>query len=444
MPPKEGPRGDGEDAAARRVARPQPLAFSPFSCVPRSLWYGVRPALARACRLSTFAMISTLRRFLCLSLTLAAPCVAQWPQPGQNPQQGGFGQGGRAGETGVIEWPPRQDPNQLQNQVQQPLSPFSNQQPGFPGVQPTNPDFRGFPALNQTRRGFGAYPNYPGFTPSTDPSQPFAPPVGRLRPPGLWPSWLTEGRSEEDARARPERALLVRFSERVWYRAADEAVYVPLPFHDKVRELEAGAAVQVRTASGELTLTFHDGATLRAQGIINFDVRILNEAAGELEVRDLRRVWVGAKQRMLRLRLPDTSTIEAMDAQIYLARIDERVVVRNYGPAIATLRSPVGTVDLGLNQQVQILMTPVPTELLRSTLSVQGTVRAKIEGRTLVVDGGNEGGSVDWSGARVRVGVNERATLDALDGDSFPEYRPASNKSQAPAAPPERTTPSGR
>jgi hypothetical protein len=129
---------------------------------------------------------------------------------------------------------------------------------------------------------------------------------------------------------------------------------------------------------------------------------------------------------------------------MYLARVDERVVVRNYGPGVATLRSPLGVIDVPANRQVQILMTPVPAEHQATTLSVQGTVRAKIDGRRLVVDGGNEGGAVDWMGARVRVEANQSVTFDALAGDSFPEYRPPSGKGEAPAALPALTRPPQR
>jgi len=343
----------------------------------------------------------------------------QWPQ-GQQGQQGqNQGQGGAAqpGTTapGVSRYP---------ENVLGPQSPFLQGQPTFPGIQPTNPEFRGFPSVLD-RQGFGAYPNYPGFSPSTKIGPERLPPVGPLRPPGLWPSWLTSGRTDEGARVRADRALLVRNSERVWYRAADEPVFVPLPFYDKVREALPGAQVQIRTNSGELTLLFHDGATLRARGIIALDVRILSEAVGELAVGDVFRAWIDIKQRPLRLVLPDASTLEAAGTLVYLARHEERVTVCNYGPALATLRSPFGTVDIPRNHQVQIMALPVPQDVVATRLEVAGTVRARVDGRRLLLDGGNEGGMLEWSGARVRLDPGRNAALDALAGDSFPEYRAA-------------------
>lgn len=370
-------------------------------------------------------------------LACATQARAQWPQFG--PQWGaqGQGQGQQQGQSGgtaadngqqryqVEQWPPplQQGGSLWQSQwgLQQ------QQQSTFPGVQTSNPEFRGFPSVVD-RQGFGAYPNYPGFSPSTKIDPSMLPPVGALRPPGLWPSWLTLGRSDENARSRPDRFLLVRNSERVWYRAADEPVYVPLPFHDKVREVEAGAGVQVRTRTGEVTFILHDGATLRACGMLDIEVRIVSEAVAEFDLRDVYRAWVDAKKRPLHVRLPDTSTLEVSGAQVYFGRDGERVTVRNYGPQVATLRSPLGVIDVPRNRQVEVLMSPVPEDRVVTSLEVRGTVRARVEGRTLAADGGNEGGTVEWLGARLRLGANQSATVDALAGDTFPEYRPGASK----------------
>jgi hypothetical protein len=385
-------------------------------------------------------MPAVLRSVSLLLLAAALPCAAQWPEPGQgqtNPwqdpwqsqwQQGGQNQQGGTG--GVVEWPPRYvTTNPMVEQT-----PFGPRRTLFPGVQTTAPDFRGFPNLDAVRRGFGAYPSYPGYFPPDKPGEQQVPPVGPMRAPGLWPSWLTPGRSDADASARAERAMLVRSSERVWYRPADEPVYVPLAFHDKIREVEAGAGVKVRTRTGELTLVFHDGATLRAQGMLDLEVRILEEAVADLAVGDVYRMWLTVRSRPLRLHLPDTSVVQATSAQVYLARDGERLLVRNYGGSVS-VRSPLGTVDLPRTAQVQTLMTPVPPQAPALTLTARGTVRVRVTGRELALDGGAEGGHVEWLGARLQIGANATATIDALAGDSFPEYRRDSTVSQGSPTP---------
>ncbi len=337
------------------------------------------------------------------------------------------GQGGTP-PSGALEWPPRVPGTQAspwaqrgqQSGLYQPGFPRS----GFPGVEPTAPEFRGFPIYNTKQPGFGGYPGFPGFTAPSQLPEGFLPPSGTLRPPGLWPSWLDLG-SADTIPARFDRAMVVRMSERVWYRPADEAVYVPLPFYDKLREAEAGAGVQMRTMSGELNVIFHDGASLRGHGRAHLEVRSLSEAVAEIELLDLHRFWLRAKRRAVRVRLPDTSSLEVVDAYVYLARDGERVTVRCYGPSPVKLTSPLGTVDIERNRQVLLLMSPVPQERASTTLTLGGTVRARAEGRVLAVEGGSDGGAVDWLGARLQLGINQNATIDALAGATFPDNRPA-------------------
>lgn len=345
------------------------------------------------------------------------------------PGQGQNAQGGSNAQGGVVEWPPRlgndprlSSPWSQEPWPQQPIFPRS----GFPGVESTVPEFRGFPVYNPSLRGFGGYPGMPGFTPPSKLPEGFVPPAGVLRPAGLWPAWLGVG-GQDDLPARFDRLVLVRSSERVWYRAADESAYVPLPFYDKVREVEAGAGVDVRTMSGELTLLFHDGASLRGHGQARVEVRSLTEAVAELEVLDLHRFWLRAKRRPVRVHLPDNSILEAADAYLYLARNGDRVTVRCYGPSPARVKSVLATVDLPRNNQVELLMSPVPPDPPSTALAVQGSVRARADGRKLAVDGGSDGGTVEWLGARLQLGSNASATIDALLGATFPENRPAAN-----------------
>jgi hypothetical protein len=331
----------------------------------------------------------------------------------------------------VVEWPPRDYAQQQPQWVQGPYDQRPNfQRSGYPGLDPV-PEFRGFPVYNPNLGGFGGYPGLPGFTPPAQLPEGFTPPVGPMRPPGLWPSWLNLPGADETP-ARFDRAVLVRTSERVWYRPAGESVFVPLPFFDKVREVEAGAGVQVRTMSGAITLMFHDGAALRGHGQAIVELRALSEAVAEFDLHDLHRLWLQGKRRTLRVRLPDTSVLEVGDSQVYLARDGQRVCVRCYGPAPVQVLSPLGRVELVREQEIYLLMSPVPSERVATALRVRGSVRTKTDGRTLAVDGGSDGGAVEWMGARVQLGGNQTATIDALAGTSFPEQAPDASRAPAP------------
>src|SRR5690606_31192027 len=190
-------------------------------------------------------------------------------------------------------------------------------------------------------------------------------------------------------------------SERVWYRAADESAFVPLPFYDKVREVAPGARDEVRTMSGEFTMVLHDGASVRSAGRASVEIRALSEAVAEAEVADAHRMWWRAKLRPLRLRFPDGSVVEFADAEVWVARDGDRFRVRNYGPSAARLVAPLGAVDLGTNQQGVLLAAPMPPDAVPPPRVLDGAARARFEGRALHVEAAAGTGRVDWLGARV-------------------------------------------
>ena len=433
-----GDRSHSQATTAPAAAGGAVLPAVVFQTSASAGWRPVAPAvrmLVEAYRMSFLACLIGL--ILMLMTTRGATQTGNTLPPGQ----GQNAQGGTNAQGGVVEWPPRVTDTRLSSPWSQepwPQQPIF-QRSGFPGVETTVPEFRGFPVYNPSLRGFGGYPGLPGFTLPSKLPEGFVPPAGATRPAGLWPAWLAVG-GRDDKPSRFDRVVLVRASERVWYRAADESVYVPLPFYDKVREVEAGAGVEVRTMSGELTLLFHDGASLRGHGQARVEVRSLTEAVAEIEVLDLHRFWLRAKRRPVRVHLPDDSILEAVDASLYLARDGDRVTVRCYGPSPARVKSVLATVDLPRNRQVELLMSPVPPAQPSTALAVQGSVRARAEGRKLAVDGGSDGGTVEWLGARLQLGSNASATIDALLGATFPDNRPAA--SAAPdAKPPEPRSP---
>lgn len=319
-----------------------------------------------------------------------------------------------AGSSGI--WGPGQ-------QVQ-----YGPSRTAMPSLESSGGDVRGFPLLTGPQ-GLGNYPVFPGYAEGQQLGKDaLIPPVGALRPSGLWPAWLTPG---QDKPAQTDSAILVRNSDRVWYRAADEAVFIPLPYFDKIRSMSAGAGIQVRTESGGFNVLLHDGATIRAEGRTTLETRILSEAVAEFEVIDVRAAWVASRTRLVRLWLPDNSAVEAQRANLWLAREADRVVVRNYGPQSVKIRSSLGDRDLARNQEVRILASPVPETRPALSLTTQGTIAVRGEGRKLRVEGGTDGGSVDWLGARVQISAGSTGVLDAMAGSNFPDYRGESSASGA-------------
>lgn len=372
-----------------------------------------------------------------LLLAASIVCVAALARvtPGQFGGTGGQGSGGQGG--GGQGTGPTQLPNTGIGSIPAgssgiwgtgPQVQYGPARTGMPSLESQGADVRGFPMLTGPQ-GLGKYPRFPGYAEGQSVQKDaLIPPVGALRPSGLWPAWLTPG---QDKPAQTDSAILVRNSDRVWYRAADEAVFIPLPYFDKIRSMSAGAGVQVRTESGGFNVILHDGATLRTEGRTTLETRILSDAVAEFEVIEVRAAWVACRTRLVRLWLPDNSAIEAQRTNVWLAREGERVVVRNYGPEVVRIRSPLGDRDLARNQEVRILASPIPEFRPALSLATKGTIAVRGEGRRLRIEGGPDGGVLDWLGARVQISSGRSGVLDAMAGSNFPDYRGESPASRA-------------
>jgi hypothetical protein len=179
--------------------------------------------------------------FACATvLALCVAVVGQQPQqqpapmptlPGaQQGQQGQQGQPGNGRQGTAEQQGPVIDPR--------PRDPID---PTWTRLQQAR-QFQGFPVFPTRLSGYGAYPSS-----GTPPSGfvPVLPPAG----PEVadWPGWLRL-RGREALPYSPEVALLVRHTDRVWWRRDPEAAFVPLFFHDKIGALRAGSEVQVRQA----------------------------------------------------------------------------------------------------------------------------------------------------------------------------------------------------
>ncbi|MEM7201847.1 MAG: hypothetical protein AAF628_16390 [Planctomycetota bacterium] len=317
--------------------------------------------------------------------------------------------------------------SQIQSQTpgggaQGPVNPFA---PTVPG-QSLQPGFQGFGgALPQ----FPGYPSYPqGFGPTASDPRDLLPglfPVlgGPTRDPLAWPSWIDGGLEPSERRARPDRVVLVRSSDRVWYRPADEGAFVPLAHFDKFRSMESGSSVEVRNR-GEFQLVFDDGAIARSVGSTLLLVSSLTDDGVELVLDDFRSFWVTCGARPLRVAFSDGSTITGQRCDLYFERRGGRGRLINYGPGPAEMSGRVGDVTLEQAHVVEVLLEPGRQRFVSPDLRLEGATRIDgREGRQVTVRADREG-AVSWSGARFQLPAGGVLRLDALGGNDFPERAP--------------------
>jgi len=295
------------------------------------------------------------------------------------------------------------------------------------------PRFEGFPVFPSRLSGYGNYP-VPGGQPGAQaggqlplpfPLLPLAAPE-----PAGWPAWARL-RSREPLPYAVDLALLVRHSDRVWWRAAVGDAFVPLYFHDKLRTLQAGGEVQVRQA-GEFELLLHASTRFVAQGPTDVQLGALTATAVELDVRRFTRLRVQASGRDHVLRLPDGSQLQFGAAAepgasegpvlVLLQRADEpsryggRATLFNAGARSVRWQHAFGVCHLQPGERVTLFLRPPAT-----------TIAAPLrdDGGQMIRDGaavrfeGAEGASLSWCGARFQVGGGRSLRLDPLQGDPF-------------------------
>jgi hypothetical protein len=296
----------------------------------------------------------------------------------------------------------------------------------------------GFQGLESVYPAYPSYPTYPpGLgpkplkVPELDPSQllpGLIPGLSPRRQPGepgagpTWPSWIAGELTGEAAVATPTRAALARLADRVWFFTPDDNAFVPLSFYDKIRAVESGTLVEVRT-KGDFQLVFHDGGQLRSFGRARVALGQLSEAMAELGLGAFRHMWLVAKTRPLKVVLPDRSVLELQGCSVALRSDNGIGSIRNHGPNAAVWTGRPGRVELAPAHQLSILTEVPRSEYVPAGLDLSGAVRAGREGRVLEVHAAGSG-AVQWSGASFRLGSGDDLRLDPLAGAEFPE-RPA-------------------
>jgi hypothetical protein len=330
--------------------------------------------------------------------------VPQGPgqQPGQQPGQYPVG--------GFVRPPLEQAPAQAPPWA----NPFS---PPDTGIAP----FQGFPTFPPALGGYGGYPQPPrALVTPPEPGAGAAPPPLLPEPPA-WPSWLLV-RATEPVPFGPDRAVLMRSADRVWFRTPDEEAFVPLYYFDKMRGIPAGTEIEVRR-SGEFQILCHDGSRLYSFGPADLKVAALEEARVRLEWRSLTHLRIVCRNRPHEIALPDGSTVRTAAEQdsagpvdLRLERRDGRVSVFNAGVRAASLVTPFGEQPLEPGSRAFLLLVP-PDPAVPAPLSHVG-IAAERRGRELLCRGA-EGGEVTWCGARFDLPAGTTLLLDPLQGSPF-------------------------
>jgi hypothetical protein len=293
---------------------------------------------------------------------------------------------------------------------------------------------QGFPTFPSSLGGYGglfppppqlfAAPSLPEFLPAPIPAEP--------QPPD-WPSWVRL-RSNAQLTYQADRALLVRSSDRVWFRTPSEDAFVPLYFFDTARTLETGSEVRVQK-TGEFLLHLFSGGTVISLGPVELKLGKLEESQVRLEFTRFTNLLLRCGSCAHEFVLPDGSLLQVpqvppetgSSAQLRLGRHDEpgwisgRAYIYNSGDIDVTWQTPFGDVVLKPGQEVLFFLdpprTPLPAGLKTDTTADR--VDRRLRCRAV------REGQVTWSGVRFRLPAGAVLEIDPLLGRPFAQQQPA-------------------
>lgn len=294
---------------------------------------------------------------------------------------------------------------------------------------PPDPAIQGFPLFPALLPGYGQYPRTG--------QMPAGAGLGQL-PPALpetgWPGWAfgATGARVGDDSYKPDRALLVRHADRVWYRTPDEEAFVPLYHWDQTRVLPAHSEIEVRQV-GEFQILLHGGGRLVTVGPTRVRIAEMNAELVRLEVPTFTRLRLFGTGRAHEIVLPDGSTLVVpadaegsapqSAADLLLQRADEpgwiagRATIFHARGRQVLWRSRFCDVLLDPGRQVTFFLTP-PTSTHGAPLAVDGVAQAR-DGAVLRCTAERDGASVTWSGAKFTLPAGGSVHLDPLLGNPF-------------------------
>ncbi len=322
-------------------------------------------------------------------------------------------------------WPPRTTPTQnpqgaagglgdLRRLLQEGLR--QQDQPIFRTNQP-------FPTFPVDSPGFGQFPGLGLPVPFSGITTPAAPGIVKPRDPNAWPSWIqTDASIRAEEGFLPDRAILSRSAERVWYLSPEASAFVPLAFHDKFRLVTPGCQIQVRRR-GEFQVLFHGGAVLRSRGPVELAVEDLSDERVTLRIDDYTHVWITARKRPIEVKLGSGETVLLQNSPGYFERSERLGQIKHAGGGVMSVESAVGSVDIPGAHRVELLAEAKRTGSPTAELALRGDITSIDEGRILRAEGGTGGGAVVWNGARFNVQAGVVLRIDPLAGEAFPNNR---------------------
>lgn len=307
-------------------------------------------------------------------------------------------------------------------------------------MQPGRPGFSGFPVFPSRLSGYGNYPL--PVDPTAEPGAQGAPsgltgPFGLLLPPAApeprgWPAWIRSS-SKDPLPFAPDRALLARLVDRVWWRASADEPFVPMFYFDKFAALSVGAEVQV-PQSGEFQLLLWDTTQLVARGTTALRLEQLDEQQVRVAVGALTWLRIRAMGRQQAFVMPDGSALEIAappadgspprPVLVEFERADEpgsyagRATLTNLGQAPVTWRHAFGTATLAPNEQLTLFLSP-PATPIAAELAAAGARVAQRDGDVTCRAEGADA-ELRWCGARFALPPGTTVELESLQGNAFP------------------------
>jgi hypothetical protein len=236
--------------------------------------------------------------------------------------------------------------------------------------------------------------------------------------PDRWPSWI-EGGVGSEVRATPERAVLVRGVDRVWFLDPGEAAFIPLAHYDRFRFLRTGSRVEVR-GSGEYEVVMHDSSTVRSLGLSALAVVHMDERELSLQIDVAQQLWLTARSRPMRVRLPDGTLIEFNLGQARLEDRGDRYRLSNEGSSAIAFTGSAGSGELLGAEQMSIWKAPPVADPVPGQLQLRGDT-AMVEGSEEVSVRGGADGQVVVSGAVFDLGQGSTMVIRPLGRSRAPE-----------------------
>ncbi|MBK8100087.1 MAG: hypothetical protein IPK26_23540 [Planctomycetes bacterium] len=294
---------------------------------------------------------------------------------------------------------------------------------------PADPALQGFPLFPSTLPGYGQYPRTGQAPPAGGLAQlPPAPPATG------WPGWLIAGLGGkvDDGTYKPDRAVLIRHADRVWFKSPDEEAFVPLYHWDQTRVLPPQSEIEVRHI-GEFQLLLHGGGRLVTVGPTRVRIAAMTDERVRLEIPTFTRLRLSATGRTHEIVLPDGSTLVIPEdaegalaqsaADLLLLRADEpgwiagRATIFHAGGRQVLWQSRFGDVLLDPGRQVTFFLTP-PAATHGAALVTDGIAQVR-DGAALRCTAERDGASVVWSGAKFTLPAGSNVHLDPLLGTPF-------------------------